>query len=96
MYWQRIPAPMQLKLPHGWHLSNTSYAVPPPPPVGPEKRTLIVERRAHMSPDDRSQPTNAHNIPACPGCFQGEHDIEIARLTGCDAGHFNRVGRRAW
>jgi hypothetical protein len=45
---------------------------------------------------DRSQPTNVKNSPAWPGRFQGERDIELTRSAGRDAGHFNRVGRRAW
>ena len=45
-YWQRVPVPLSFKLPHGWHLSNAGYAVPQPPPSGPERRALIHERRA--------------------------------------------------
>ncbi|KAK1631432.1 hypothetical protein QYE76_005747 [Lolium multiflorum] len=69
MYWQRIPMPLQFNLPHGWHLSNARYAVPPPPP-GLETRALIAERRAHMSPADRSQPANTQNSPVWPRRFQ--------------------------
>ena len=29
-YWQRIPVPLEFKLPKKWHLSNSGYAVPPP------------------------------------------------------------------
>lgn len=92
LYWQRIPVPLQFKLPHGWHLSNAGYAVPSPPPPGPETRALIAERRAHMAPAERSLPENAQNSPAWPWWFQDERDIELAR----SAGRFNRVGRWAW
>jgi hypothetical protein len=94
LYWQHIPVLLQFKLPHGWHLSNIGYAVPSP---GPEMRALIIERRSHMTPAERSQPDNAqNNSPVWPCRFQDERDIELARSAGRDAGHFNRIGRRAW
>lgn len=34
LYWHRIPVPVQYKLPHGWHVSNDGFAVPPPPSLG--------------------------------------------------------------
>jgi hypothetical protein len=83
--------PLQFKLSHGWNLSNASYTVPPPPPR-PKTCALIAERRAHMSPANRSQPVNAQNNPAWPRRFQDERDIELAR----SAGRFNRIGRHAW
>jgi hypothetical protein len=67
LYWQLIPVPLQFKLPHCWHLSNAGYVVPPPP--GPEMRALIAERRSHMMPTERSQPSNAQNSPAWPRPF---------------------------
>jgi hypothetical protein len=56
LYWRRILVSLQYKLPHGWHLHNAGYAVPPPP--RPEMRALIAERRAHMTPAEQSQSAN--------------------------------------
>jgi hypothetical protein len=97
MYWQSIPVPLQFKLPHGWHLSNTGYVEPSLPLVlGPKRRALIAKRRAHMSPAERSQPASAQNNPTWPRRFQEKRDNELARLAGSDASRFNRVGRRDW
>jgi hypothetical protein len=85
--------PLHFKLPHGWKLSNAGYVVPLPPPPRPETCVLIAERRAHMSPADRSQPSNVPTSPAWPGLFAEERAIEVARSAGRDAGHFNNVGR---
>jgi hypothetical protein len=60
LYWQRIPVPLQFKLPHGWHLSNATYAVPPPPPRLETPR----DGQAHMPLAERSQPANTQNSPA--------------------------------
>ena len=96
LYWQRIPMPLHFKLPHGWHLSNAGYAVPPQPPPGAETRALIDERCAHMTPAERALPENAWNSLSWPRYFQEERDIELARSTGAAAGRFNRIGRHAW
>jgi hypothetical protein len=45
----RLLVPLEYRLPHGWHLSNTGYAVPPLP-AGAEPRTRIDECRAQMMP----------------------------------------------
>jgi hypothetical protein len=55
LYWQRIPAPLQFKLSHGWHLSNAGYVMPS---AGTEMRALIAERQAHMTPAEQSQSAN--------------------------------------
>ena len=59
LYWQRIPVPPRFKLPHRWHLSNSGYAVPPPPPRGAETRALIREKRARMTLAQRALPDKA-------------------------------------
>jgi hypothetical protein len=92
--WQCIPVPLEFKLPHGWHLSNVSYAVPPP--LGPEMCALIDERRPHMTLAERSHPSIAQNSPAWPWRFQKERDIKLARSAGRGPGRFNRIGRRGW
>jgi hypothetical protein len=55
-------------------------------------RALIAERRAHMTPTERSQTANTQNIPAWSRRFQDERDIKLAR----SAGRLNRIGRWAW
>jgi hypothetical protein len=48
---------------HGWHVSNTGFAVPSPPPAVPEMRTLINKLRKHMTPVERNMPAHALNSP---------------------------------
>jgi hypothetical protein len=96
LYWQRIRVPVQYNLPHGWHVSNTVFTVPPPPPAGPEMRALINERRKRMTPVERNLPANTLNSPAWPWRFEDERVIELAWAAGLANGLFNNVGRRAW
>jgi hypothetical protein len=63
LYWQRILVPAQYKLPHRWHVFNTGFAVPSPPPAVPEMRTLINKLRKHMTPVERNMPAHALNSP---------------------------------
>jgi hypothetical protein len=48
LYWQRIPVPVQYKLPHGRQVSNTGFVVPPPPPAEPKMCALINKRGKRM------------------------------------------------
>ena len=95
-YWQRIPVPLEFKLPNGWHLSHAGFAVPPPPPNGSELRSLIDERRARMSPAERSLSENAPTSARWRQRFDEERAVEIARLAGPEAGRYNNAARRAW
>ena len=94
-FWQRIPVPLEFKLPHGWHLSHAGYAVPPPP-NGAEMRSLIEERRARMSPAERRLPKNAPTSPRWRERFEDERSVEITRLAGPGTGRYNTAARRAW
>jgi hypothetical protein len=82
--WQRIPVLVEYKLLHGWYISNAGFAVPPPPPAGPELRTLITERRKHMMPADRSLPSNALNSPAWPQRYEEDRRRACAGGRPCE------------
>ena len=95
MYLHRIPVPLEFKLPHGWHLSHVGFAVPLPP-AGLELRSLIEQRRPHMSSTEYSLSDNAPTSSRWRERFNEEHAIEIARLTGHETGRYNVPARRAW
>jgi hypothetical protein len=96
LYWQRIPMPVQFKLPHGWHISNAGFAVPPSPPAGPHVQALARERRNQMMPAKRKLPANTLGSPNWPQRFEDERVVKVARAAGRSRGRFNTVGRRAW
>jgi hypothetical protein len=52
-YRTRMLVPLKYRLPHGWHLSNAGYVVPPLSAV--ELRALIDERRAQLLPQQHVQ-----------------------------------------
>jgi hypothetical protein len=93
LYWKRISVEVEYKLPHGWHVSNAGFGVPPSPPEGPQMRDLIRERLNLLTLTERNLPTNALDDPMWPRWF--EHERAVAPLGGTAATSTTRCGSTA-